>query len=357
MASSTQHSWRTVIWLLIGFTASIAALELALSVVYPPKHLREVADAVADLSERTPHVLAISSSHGRSFHVLGREVERITQSRVTLTAVPLEGGKARNMEWVLSNRVAPLIDADASGRHVNQPLRQIIFGITWWDMCRRNAAPEWDSNVVSRAWRWEDYRANVLRNGITAQNRTYATAAWERSLRGSNLVKHRGALAEAFPSVASLVAFLGEPKITRTAQQDDVFLKSWQHDIETGHECVFAPTEQAALDRVVAFAAQRQLELTIVLFPLKPATITPTARTATLIPFAQAMREYGAKHGVRIVDMTEIPPLSDADFMADFDHVNEPGNLKFAAWALDHDLAFLQTTAPHSPATAAVLER
>jgi hypothetical protein len=46
-------------------------------------------------------------------------------------------------------------------------------------------------------------------------------------------------------------------------------------------------------------------------------------------------------------------PLTDGDFMADFDHVNAAGNHKFARWALDGELAMLLHTRHASADTGA----
>ena len=95
------------------------------------------------------------------------------------------------------------------------------------------------------------------------------------------------------------------------------------------------------MDRFVDFTSTYDLDLTIVLFPLKPDTITETGLNDTIRPFARAMQSYGIDKGVRVIDMT-LGLLDDSDFMLDLDHVNARGNMVWAEHSLDHEFAFLR---------------
>ena len=117
-------------------------------------------------------------------------------------------------------------------------------------------------------------------------------------------------------------------------------LAKWRQDIETGQSCLLFPSEREALERMEAFARERGLEFTVVLFPLMPETVTPAGQL-TLDRFAELMRRRGKELGYRVVDLTGLPVLSDADFMRDRDHLSVAGNAKFVDWALRHELAFL----------------
>jgi hypothetical protein len=97
----------------------------------------------------------------------------------------------------------------------------------------------------------------------------------------------------------------------------------------------------AALDRILDFAAERGLETTVILFPMMPGTITPLANATTLTRAREIIEERVAPRGLRLIDWTLQTPLTDDDFMADFDHVNATGNDKLSRWALEHDLSFL----------------
>ena len=127
---------------------------------------------------------------GRRYGTLRSELDKRTAGGVHLVSVPLEGGHMRAMNWVLANRVGPLL---TQGRHPTD----LIFGITWWDSCRRNGhTPEFDPNVVSRAWTARDYFSNVARDGLTDTNRNYASYRWQQSLSFSSLIQRRATAAK-----------------------------------------------------------------------------------------------------------------------------------------------------------------
>ena len=57
---------------LAGALVMVILADIAYDLYSPITYRREVEDAIRDLRVSDPHVLVISSSHGRSFHVLGR---------------------------------------------------------------------------------------------------------------------------------------------------------------------------------------------------------------------------------------------------------------------------------------------
>ena len=94
------------------------------------------------------------------------------------------------------------------------------------------------------------------------------------------------------------------------------------------------------MDRFVDFTKDHNLDLSIVLFPLKPDTVTEAGLNKTILPFTRAIEAYGQDKAVRIIDMT-LGLLVDEDFMLDLDHVNFEGNIKWTTHALNNELAFL----------------
>jgi lysophospholipase L1-like esterase len=108
---------------------------------------------------------------------------------------------------------------------------------------------------------------------------------------------------------------------------------------------------------IADYAASRGWEMTILLWPRKPITLSEKARATTLPAFAQLVRNFAEPRRIRVVDLTTTSPIGDDDYMEDFDHFNAGGNAKFAPWALDHDLSFLASApAEGSAALAAVRE-
>ena len=301
-----------------------------------------------DLRAGDPDILVISSSHGRSFHVLGLEIAKRTNADLTLVSFPLEAGQIRPMEWVLRNRAAPLLDErDAAGNRVRTRLRHLVFGVTWWDSCRRGSAPPVDHNIISRAWTLNDYLQDVAVHGLTESNRNFPRYQLQRLERFSRLDQVQGTDAlQPLVDKLSAAARNAAPRLAQQRSQDSPAavvppqLAKWRKDIETGQSCLLFPSEREALERMEAFARERGLEFTVVLFPLMPETVTP-AGGLTLGRFAELMRRRGKELGYRVVDMTTLPILSDEDFMRDRDHLSVAGNEKFVDWALQHELAFL----------------
>ena len=85
----------------------------------------------------------------------------------------------------------------------------------------------------------------------------------------------------------------------------------------------------------------RGLDVTVILYPRMPVTLTARAMATTIPRFFSLVRKHTVGRSVRVVDLTTGTPLTDADFGGDFDHVLPPGNARFSGWALDGPLAFL----------------
>ena len=350
----SKSAARLVVFLAGALTA-IALVDSAANLTSPKRFRREIEDAIVDLRASDPDILVISSSHGRSFHVLGQELAKRTHGQATLVAFPLEAGKMRAMEWVLRNRAVPILDErDSSGNRKRTRLRQLLFGITWWDSCRRWGAPPVDPNVVSRAWTLTDYLQDVAAHGVNESNRNFIRYKLQRALRFSRLVQSLGndPLQKVADRITAISASMSAPRLHefRTPFVPQALAK-WREDIETGQSCLYSPSELEALERMEAFARERKLDFTVVLFPLMPQTITPIGQK-TLDRFAELTRRRGHDLGYRVVDMTRLPVLTDDDFMSDMDHVSEVGNAKYTEWALQHELGFLLDTVPLRPRAA-----
>lgn len=352
--SSRKSSRARLVTFLVGVLLAVIVIDIAANLASPLRIRREVEDAVLDLRAEDPDVLVISSSHGRSFHVLGQELAQRTHGAVSLVSFPLEAGTMRGMEWVLRKRAVPILDErDAAGKLKRTRLKKLIFGVTWWDSCRRGSPPTVDLNVASRAWTLKDYLQDVAANGLTDVNRNYLRYQLQRMQRFSRLMQAQGE--DPLQTIANkLMSVAGGAYSRRTSQEStpestapvvSPALAKWREDIETGQACLLSPSELEALERMEAFARERKLDFTVVLFPLMPLTVTPAGQL-TLERFAKLMKLRGQELGYRVIDMTRLPVLSDADFMRDMDHLSVTGNAKFTEWALRHELGFLLDIAP-----------
>lgn len=111
--------------------------------------------------------------------------------------------------------------------------------------------------------------------------------------------------------------------------------------LEGGSDCLGDPREMAALERMTSFFQARGVDVTLVLYPKMPITVTPGGTDKTLRPFSDRMAEWAREHRARFLDWTLAHPLRDEDWEVDFDHLTPGGNLRLSEWALEHDLAFL----------------
>lgn len=321
--------------LVTGIVLALFCADLLLGKVHHEPLKRQVRDGIQDL-RTIPNILAVSSSHGRSFHILGQELERRAGGSLTLDAIALESGKVHAMEWVLRHRLRPLI-MDQSG-DIRKPLSHLLFGITWWDTCRHEEPIDTAANIVTHGWTLNDYLNDVSGKGATALNRNYVRNQWRQIFKASALVRTRFAIRENYGRFTNFVRVKLGGSLPQAEYQ--IKLNYWNEEIETGQQCFLSEMDMQALDRFVAFSSEHSLDLTIILFPLKPDTITDKGKSDTIKPFTDHMLAYGKSNNIRVLDMTT-GILEDDDFMMDFDHVNAQGNLKWSERTLDTDLEFL----------------
>lgn len=314
---------------------TIAITDTAARQIAPPRNLREVPDAVADLRRGDPTVLAIGSSHARTFAVLADSLARRTGGREELLAVPVEWGKLSSYRWTLEERLLPLLDArSANGLPHHGRLRRAIIVTEWWDSCAGAAKPQ---NLPARAWGWRHYWADVFTHGYTDYNASFLSNQFARLTRFSALMQDRGR--GRLPTAAREV-LLGSPPRQETAAYQEL-VGIWQRLVESGNACIGDSLQMAALSAMVDTLLARRVEVTVLLYPRMPITLTETARRTTLKRFIELTRATLGTRPVRLVDLTDAPPLTDADFGEDFDHLLPAGNARFSGWALDGPLAFL----------------
>jgi len=337
----SRHRWFRVI--AVGATAllTVIATDAAFSALVqfgPP--LREVADAVADYDRSDPTVLVLGSSHARTFEVTGRLLEQRTRARERMLAVPLEFGKLSSYLWVVEHRLRPRIDAtDASGRRERPSLRHLLLVTEWWDTCPVGP-PGSDrpaANLPARAWVFSDFLADAIQDGLTDYNKNYLSNLVTQALIRSSLIRDRGheTIKERLRNLVSEVS----PAVARAAFERRVH--DWHEMLESGAGCLGDPREAAALDAIVEFFRARGVEVTVILYPKMPVTVTPRGRDITLLPFSRWMARWAQARGVRLLDWTLDHPLKDEDWEVDFDHLTPEGNWKLSEWALDRDLRFL----------------
>jgi len=309
--------------------------------IAPPVNRREVQDGVRDLRNSNPDVLVLGSSHARTFHEVGQQLAARTSNGTVLVDVPVENGKLVAYEWVLRHRLVPLIEErDENGSLRRDRLRRFVLLTEWWDSCAPTTSsklPYTYWNLPSRAWTFGDFLSSVWQDGLNGYNRNYLQNRLRRWLAESALIYDRTQGVLMWRAIDWLH---GKPP-GRSPEEKRVQDEGWQQMVERGNQCIKDPQQMAALEHIVDYALQRGLDVTVVLFPRKPITITQTALNTTIHNYELAVRDLLEPRGVRVLDMTLTSPLTDADFMDDNDHVNAEGNRKFARWALDRDLQFL----------------
>lgn len=335
-----EHSgltgWRSLIVLLAVAVSVVVGADLALRRLSPPKYVREVADAMKDYEHEDPTVLVLGSSHARTFHVMDGIVRERTDGRERILAVPLEWGKFRSYEWLLHNRVEPLIDEEApSGGKKRASLKRFILLTAWWDACWTDGDPP-VFNLPSRAWTFNHFEAAVIENGLDDHSRNYVTSRWGDIFHGSILVSDRGQ----GHLVTALRERLRPMSEEAKAKQFEWKLESWKGIMHQGRRCGLHPEELAAAERILGWGQDRGYDVTLMLYPMMPITVDDEDRELVQEPFQEAMRALAAKRNVRFVDATFVHNVQNEDFL-DFDHLSPEAHARFSKWLLEGELSFL----------------
>jgi hypothetical protein len=334
--ASRRHALRDLLVAAGVAIATVVAGDLALGQISPPYYVREIVDATAEYEREDPTVLVMGSSHARTFEVADRMARERTGDKTRIMSVPLEFGKFTSYEWVYENRLEPLMDARTKDGALARPsLGHFVMVTAWWDGCALDTDPP-EFNLPSRAWTASHFFESVLEGGITEYNRNYVTARFLEHTRGSILTSDRGygRLLEA--TRRRFVPLSPEAATKRQA----MLLRNWQGILERGAECLGHPEELAALDRVIVDAKQRGYDVTLMLYPMMPITVTEISRTKVLEPFSVMMRDAAMKHEIRFIDATS-GIMVDEDFMPDFDHLTPAGHRKLTEWLFSGPMRFL----------------
>jgi hypothetical protein len=331
------NDYKAILYIVVSALLTVLGADFALQTLSPVTRLREVQEGIADLENSNPDSLVLSSSHGRTFDKLAQELTILTNHSSTMVAIPVESGKMSAYEWLLFNRIAPLVDEQtARGAQLRDRIKRMFNVTLWWDTCA-SREPLW--NLPSRVWTLEHYAKHVSSHGLNDYNRNYVKTRLRRLFAWSTLVQER-----TNPKIREGLAVIRLFK----ADRDSILLRSreerlakWRSEAEQGIECIWSASEVQALDRMLLFARDRSIEPIIVLFPLMPLTITEQAKATTLSAFRLLIAEKAQAFNARLYDFTLSGPFTDSDFMDDFDHLTNEGNLKFAEWALQNELSFL----------------
>lgn len=343
----TRRNWKELLVVAVVAIVVICVADISLQQLTPVIWLRQVDDGVSEFSKTNPRILSISSSHGRSMDIVARELSRRTGKPEEMVSVTMEAGKATHFEFVLNERLKPLIEARYSdGHRVHDHLERAFLVTEWWDSCAwKPGRPA--KELPSHAWTIKHYLRDVLAHGTNTTNRNYPRWHWQALFQKSLLVTDRGRGAIVNEAAARLT---GETTWVRSPQQEAEFVKWWLNYNDNGINCLFNEDQMAAYSHIVDYLKSQGLEVTIVIFARKPGTISEKARTGTLARYEAGMRAFAEAHGARLIDISTASPLTDDDFMADFDHVNAAGNVKLANWLLNGDLKFLEcSTHSHCP--------
>ena len=299
---------------------TVVALDVLIGRTVPLPHAEyETVEALADYAAGDPEVLVLGSSHARSLMRL-RDWYADQAPPLRMAVMPIEGGKLYAYDWLLEHRLQPLIDARRDdGSAVRGRLRELVLVTNYWDAC--GAGKEYP-NLPARAWALSDYLADFAQHGATAYNTNYIDQRWNELTAGSTLIRDRGAW--------RIIRTLREKIRPRSEEH----LARWVAMIEendlAGPSCD-SRTQVAAFDRILAFARERGLRTTIVLW----ASI-PRAQTAGTIAVADHYRDLVlARAGeARVIDLRPARVLADEDYRADLDHLHPSGHEKLRQWFL-----------------------
>ncbi len=332
-----RQSWKSIFW--ISFTACLVLVvtDIAAGWVAPVHHLREVEDAVNDLQTRAPTWLVIGSSHARTFTVVGNELSRRSKGKIQMLAVPVEFGKMTSYEWVIQHRLHPLFEAKtAQGKLRRARLRHVLLVTEWWDSVDVEGGKP-AHNLPARAWHLTDFLNDVWNHGLTPYNQNYIRNRWMRLGYSSTLISDRGH-GQILKKLRERIRPLSKDTKQDLYQQQ---MRAWQRMVQAGPTKMLHPKQMAAFKRILTYFQQRKIQVSVLLYPRMPGTITAKAKKDTLDAFATAIKKICAPRHIRVIDLSHQSPLQDSDFTPDFDHVTQQGNKLFTQWALKGPLRFL----------------
>ncbi len=350
VATETPPNARTLLWVCVGALLAVGAGELffrAIAELRPP--LLEAEDGIAWFRDHDPTTVVLGSSHARAFLPLsdmlaGEATQRPDAHRERVAVISLEYGTLTSYRWLVTNKLVPLMEArTADGSRVRPSLARAILVTDWWDACGRAQGPA-STNLPARVWDLTDFIHDLAGHGLTDYNANYLQARLDRWLRFSVLVRSRG-----HEHLVNALKQLVKKKSDAERRADlEGAIDAWRDMVEAGAGCE-DPVQRQALDDLVNLFESHGAEVTVLLYPRMPSTISDRAKAVTLDPFSQWAREYAARKGVRFVDLSLGTPMTDDDWESDLDHVTATGAQKFSEWVLAGPLAFLREAPPAPP--------
>jgi hypothetical protein len=281
----------------------------------------EVADGLADLRSTDPRVVVLGSSHARSFAPVRRAV-----GPEDLVVVPAEGGTFFVFDWILQNRLRPALAQKTR-------LERLVLVTTYWDMCPAEHA-HFEGNLASRSWTLRHYLADVWTHGLSGLNRNFVQARFKQLAGASILARERAMLP------TRIREHLRPPDLDERFAHRIAVRRGEMEGVEW--DLCWDPEGRAAFNRIVDYAREREIALSVVLFPLVQETITQKSRATTLERYRAWVTRRAAESGFEVLDLTFESPLVRDDFETDCDHVTPAGNEIFSKWALAGPLSHLR---------------
>ena len=334
--SPHANSFKTLLVVSACALATVVAVDFGVRRVAPLKPtVIDVEDGVIDVERGDPDVVVLGSSHTRSFRALA---ELLPDQQFALVAV--EEGTFRNFNWVLNHRLRRLIDErDASGQLKRKRLSRLLLITTYWDMCSPRFTGEIGS-LPARAWTFRHFADDFIENGLTDYNRNYLNSKWKKAFP---LVMTRSRGEELIPAQMRLALSTPEVRAQFHKELIDRSIEAAHSDLERGRSECDDARQKRALDEILDFFNARDVEVTVVLFPLVKEAVSDVARQTTLRHYASYIAELNTRKKFKTDDLTLKHELETADFMDDMDHVSAAGNRKLQSWALERDFAYLKT--------------
>ena len=331
------RGWLSIFWTVLAAGLVVLIVDFLAGKLSPVYHPQEVEDALVELRQRNPRWLVIGSSHARTFSVVDQHLSRLLKQSDQMLAVPVEYGKMSSYQWVLHNRVLPILEEKTqTGRPVRSNLQGALIVTEWWDTTAVEGGGR-AHNLPARVWNMYDFLKDVWNHGLTPYNQNYVRNRWMRIGYHSSLMSDRGH--------GRILKRLREklrplPTSTKKRLYRNQLL-SWQRMVEAGSTKMLAPSQMASFHQLLNYFQNRNIPTTVLLYPRMPGTITKKGKKDTLDTFAKAMKRLCKKRKVGLIDLSHQSPLKDIHFSSDFDHLTAEGNQLFAKWSLKGPLRFL----------------
>ncbi len=335
-----KHSVRTIAVVVAAAIATVLLLDALIGHFVPPLPREyETVESLSDYKDHDPEVLFLGSSYARSFLPLASHYAGQSPP-LSIAIVPIEGGKLYAYDWLLQHRLQPLIDEkDTNGNLVRPSLKKFVLVTNYWDACSSaDAYP----NLPSRAWALGDYLRDFVSKGETSYNTNYLDQRWNELTHWSALSSDRGTF-RIIPSLKGIVRGVGERK--EDPETARFRLESWIEMVASSRpgtsNCDTGP-QFAALERILRFATQRNLDVAIVTWPIIPKAQTPEV-LAVSSAFKDALMSYTVPRNIPIIDLQQANVLADSDFRPDLDHLLPSGERKVLEWALTGPFSSLRS--------------